>query len=66
MCIRDRTAANLFKTIKDSGVEPDWEYFTERTGIEIEQKEIEEQKEDESEQEMLTNEIKNRLDMIYV
>jgi len=62
----NQKTANLFKTIKDSGVEPDWEYFTERTGIEIEQKEIDEQKEDESEQEMLTNEIKNRLDMIYV
>ena len=35
-------------------------------GTKLTQKEIEEQKEDESEQEMLTNEIKNRLDMIYV
>lgn len=29
----NQVTAEIFKTIKDAGGEPDWEYFTERTGI---------------------------------
>jgi hypothetical protein len=33
----NKTTADLFKTIKDAGGKPDWKYFTERTGIPVEE-----------------------------
>lgn len=33
----NKVTAEIFKTIKDAGGKPDWKYFTERTGIEVEE-----------------------------
>lgn len=33
----NQVTATIFKTIKDAGGKPDWKYFTERTGIEVEE-----------------------------
>lgn len=35
----NKKTADLFKTIVDAGGEPDWKYFTERTGINVTKKE---------------------------
>ena len=32
----NQKTANIFKTIKDAGGDPDWRYFSERTGITVE------------------------------
>lgn len=32
----NKTTAEIFKTIKDAGGDPDWKYFSDRTGIKVE------------------------------
>jgi hypothetical protein len=39
----NKATADIFKVIKDAGGDPDWKYFTERTGIPVEATESEAQ-----------------------
>lgn len=62
----NQAAATIMKTISDAGGEPDWAYFSKRTGIEVEKKEVEPIVTPEIEESVnMSERVKNKLDKMY-
>jgi len=56
--------ATLFKTIKDAGGSPDWEYFSKRTGIKTEKEAVKEPVEKPFKP-AFSESVKNKLENLY-
>lgn len=61
----NQSTANIFKTIKDAGGKPDWDYFSERTGINVEEATQDLSNKTSITDKELSNNIKNKLNSIY-
>ncbi len=61
----NQATANIFKTIKDAGGKPDWDYFSDRTGINVEEAPEPEPIKPFMQNKELNDKIKNKLNNIY-